>query len=81
MEGIAARLGSENGSRYRVVSQLQSHQSRYSVQLSEGNSQYDLHPPQGKVCFAPQFGRCQFTFLRLGVLSRKRGTSTKTLYY
>ena len=27
-------LGSENGSRYRGVSQLQSHQSRYSVQLS-----------------------------------------------
>ena len=26
--------GSENGSRYRGVSQLQSHQSRYSVQLS-----------------------------------------------
>ena len=33
MEGIAALLGSENGSRYRGVSQLQSHQSRYSVQL------------------------------------------------
>ena len=32
-EGIAALLGSENGSRYRGVSQLQSHQSRYSVQL------------------------------------------------
>ena len=26
-------LGSENGSRYRGLSQLQSHQSRYSVQL------------------------------------------------
>ena len=34
VEGIAAPLGSENGSRYRGVSQLQSHQSRYSVQLS-----------------------------------------------
>ena len=34
MEGIAALLGSENGSRYRGVSQLQSHQSRYSVPLS-----------------------------------------------
>ena len=34
VEGIAALLGSENGSRYRGVSQLQSHQSRYSVQLS-----------------------------------------------
>ena len=34
MEGIAALLGSENGSRYRGVSQLQSHQSCYSVQLS-----------------------------------------------
>ena len=33
MEGIAALLGSENGSRYTGVSQLQSHQSRYSVQL------------------------------------------------
>ena len=33
VEGIAALLGSENGSRYRGVSQLQSHQSRYSVQL------------------------------------------------
>ena len=33
MMGIAALLGSENGSRYRGVSQLQSHQSRYSVQL------------------------------------------------
>ena len=32
-EGIAALLGSEDGSRYRGVSQLQSHQSRYSVQL------------------------------------------------
>ena len=31
---IAALLGSENGSRYRGVSQLQSHQSCYSVQLS-----------------------------------------------
>ena len=36
MEGIAAFLGSENGSRYRGVSQLQSHQSRYTVQLSLG---------------------------------------------
>ena len=35
--GIAALLGSENGSRYRGVSQLQSHQSRYSVQLSFGD--------------------------------------------
>ena len=34
VEGSAALLGSENGSRYRAVSQLQSHQSRYSVQLS-----------------------------------------------
>ena len=34
MEGVAALLGSEIGSRYRGVSQLQSHQSRYSVQLS-----------------------------------------------
>ena len=33
MEGIAALLGSENGSRYRGVSQLQSHQSRYTVQV------------------------------------------------
>ena len=33
MEGIAALFGSKNGSRYRGVSQLQSHQSRYSVQL------------------------------------------------
>ena len=37
MEGIAALLGSENGSRYRGVSQLQSHQSRYSVQILVGN--------------------------------------------
>ena len=35
MEGIAALLGSENRSRYRGVSKPQSHQSRYSVQLSE----------------------------------------------
>ena len=34
VEGIAALLDSKNGSRYRGVSQLQSHQSRYSVQLS-----------------------------------------------
>ena len=34
VEGIAALLGSENRSRYRGVSQLQSHQSRYSVQLN-----------------------------------------------
>ena len=33
VEGITALLGSENRSRYRGVSQLQSHQSRYSVQL------------------------------------------------
>ena len=33
VEGMAALLGSENGSRYRGASQLQSHQSRYSVQL------------------------------------------------
>ena len=33
VEGIAALLGSEKGSRYRGMSQLQSHQSRYSVQL------------------------------------------------
>ena len=33
VEGIAALLGSENGSRYRGVSQLLSHHSRYSVQL------------------------------------------------
>ena len=32
VEGIATLLGSGNGSRYRGVSQLQSHQSRYSVQ-------------------------------------------------
>ena len=32
-EATAALLGSENGSRYKGVSQLQSHQSRYSVQL------------------------------------------------
>ena len=31
--GYRGTLGSENGSRYRGVSQLQSHQSRYSVQL------------------------------------------------
>ena len=37
VEGIAALLGSENGSRYRGVSQLQSHQSRYSVQLRTGS--------------------------------------------
>ena len=36
MEGITALLGSDNGSRYRGVSQLQSHQSRYSVQLGMG---------------------------------------------
>ena len=36
VEGIAALLGSENGSRYRGVSQLQSHQPRYSVQLRIG---------------------------------------------
>ena len=36
MEGIAALLGSENGLRYRGVSQLQSHQSRLSEQLREG---------------------------------------------
>ena len=34
VEGIAALLGSENGSRYRRVSQLQSRKSRYAVQLS-----------------------------------------------
>ena len=34
VEGITALLGSEKGSRCRGVSQLQSHQSRYSVQLS-----------------------------------------------
>ena len=33
VEGIAALLGPENGSHYRGVSQLQSNQSRYSVQL------------------------------------------------
>ena len=33
VEGIAALLGSENGSCYRGVSQLHSHQSRYTVQL------------------------------------------------
>ena len=33
VEGIAALLGPENGSRYKGVSQLQSNQSRYSVQL------------------------------------------------
>ena len=32
-EGIAVLSGSEKGSRYRGVSQLQSHQLRYSVQL------------------------------------------------
>ena len=36
VEGLAALLGPENGSRYRGVSQLQSHQSRYSVQLRRG---------------------------------------------
>ena len=35
VEGIAALLGSENGSRYRGVSHPQSHQLRYSVQLSD----------------------------------------------
>ena len=34
--GYRGTLGSENGSRYRGVSQLQSHQSSYSVQLSMG---------------------------------------------
>ena len=34
LEGIAALFGSENGSCYRGVSQLQSPQSRYFVQLS-----------------------------------------------
>ena len=33
VEGIAALLGSENRSRSRGVSHLQSHQSRYTVQL------------------------------------------------
>ena len=33
VEGIAALVGSGNGSRNRGVSQLQSHQSRYSVPL------------------------------------------------
>ena len=32
-DGVAAILGSKNGSRYRGVSQLQSHQSRYFVPL------------------------------------------------
>ena len=35
MEGAAALLGSENGSRYRGVSQLQSHQSRYTATKGE----------------------------------------------
>ena len=34
VQGIAALLGSENGSRYRGVSQPKSHQSGYSGQLS-----------------------------------------------
>ena len=47
-------LSSENGSRYRGVSQLQSHQSRYSVQLSSGKfgvSAENLHrkPQSGEV--------------------------------
>ena len=55
--GIAALLGSENGSRYRGVSQLQSHQSRYSIQL---RSQYHLHgndyqSESGDVFFAFSF--------------------------
>ena len=46
VEGIAALLGSENGSRYRGVSQLQSHQSRYSVQLSSRTPKPPSPPPQ-----------------------------------
>ena len=42
-EGIAALLGSENGWRYRGVSQLQSHQSRYSVQLRSLGRKACLH--------------------------------------
>ena len=40
VEGIAALLGSENVLRYRGVSQLQSHQSRYSVQLRKLVGEY-----------------------------------------
>ena len=42
MEGVAALLGSENGLRYGGVSQLQSHQSRYTVQLRPGLLGYPL---------------------------------------
>ena len=45
VEGIAAVLGSENGSCYRGVSQLQSHQSRYSVQLAK----MPTHPNVGSL--------------------------------
>ena len=52
-------FGSENGSRYRGVSQLQSHQSRYSVQLR----------PAGRPLFVPPgvpgtSGRCPTDFLK-----------------
>ena len=45
-EGIAALLGSENGSRYRGASQLQSHQSRYSVQTKGGKSTLQEEEPE-----------------------------------
>ena len=44
VEGIAALLGSDNGSHYRGVSQLQSHQLRYSVQLRLGTPLRDDRP-------------------------------------
>ena len=43
VEGIAALLGSENRSRYRGGSQLQSHQSRYTVQLRVCSLELDVH--------------------------------------
>ena len=74
VEGIAALLGSENGSRYRGVSQLQPHQSRYSVQLrtarqSQGKDAFwtdsphfmHVHPsPQAAPSLSP-LGACAVT--------------------
>ena len=63
VEGIAALLGSENGSRYRGVSQLQSHQSRYSVQLRpEINSPRD--PSQQKLWHENLSNPCKITALK-----------------
>ena len=67
VEGIAPLLGSENGSRHREVSQLQSHQSRYPAMVLKIVEFYSTRSNLASVTIQCQFCRISSIFRPFGI--------------